>query len=279
MVLWFNALPERMGQAIYKFFFTDLPFAIGFMIGWVTKAVPLFLIDLEIWFWGSLVKIGQFFTDMFTNTQNGFTNWWNWLMAMIPVWLAQFNLWFWQSVTNIILYFQQMGEKIMARLTALWAWVTAEVSTWPKRFGDFLSSLPGVVWAIFTDAKDKAIQIAKDMYDGVGKWFSGVVQWLKDIVDWGGKAIDKVKEAFKSGGQAGKVEGTRANGGWIDTTGLYLMHQGEYVMSNGMLNGTQKSEITNNNSSAPVINLYATVGGDVDIQKLAYAMAYELRNK
>ena len=47
-------------------------------------------------------------------------------------------------------------------------------------------------------------------------------------------------------------------------------------MSNDMLNGTQNSIVNNNNQP---INIYANVSNDTDIQKLAYALAYELRNK
>lgn len=66
-----------------------------------------------------------------------------------------------------------------------------------------------------------------------------------------GEAINKLKEWLRE--SANKVEqdarnnqgvlGGRARGGWINTTGPYTMHSGEYVLSKDMLSGKKAASI------------------------------------
>lgn len=277
-ILFFALLPVRIFQLYVKLWTEDIPYLIGWLIGWVSEVVPKWIAEFVAWVKDMSIQILLKFWEMVTNIILWLESLWTWLVTSIPVWWAQFIQWVVDMAKKVADLFVQLKTWVIERLTALWAWISTEVPTWPSKFIGWLKSLPSMIANIFEEAKEKAIGLAKGLYDGVKQWLDSVIGWLKDVWDWGNKAAGAVANAFSKGKESGAVQGARADGGWINNTGLYLMHQGEYVMSNAMLRGNQRSEITTNNNT-PTVNVYATVNDDVDIQKLAYSLAYELRNK
>lgn len=276
-IAFFQSLPQKIGELLYNFFFVTIPFQVGYMIGYISTAVPKMIDNFILWVTQLVRIIPLKFDEMVQNVILGLVNWWTWLSTSIPVWWASFTQWVVDLALGVAQQFQNMWTWVTEKLTALWTWISTEVPTWPGKFIAWLQTLPDKIAEIFNNAKERAIEIAKGLYEGVKGWFDSVINWLKDIWNWGNKAAESISNAFNKGKNAGAVQGTRALGGWIDKTGLYLMHQGEYVMSTGMLKGTQRSEI-NNYSKSPTVNLYATVNNAVDMKKLAYSLAYELRN-
>lgn len=277
-ITFFLLLPVRVFQFYWKLWTEDIPYAIGWLIGWVAETVPKWIDQFVLWIKNMAIEIPLRFWEMVTNVILWLQSLWTWLVTSIPVWWAQFVQWVVDMAKKVADLFTQLKVWVVEILVALWTWISTEVPTWVPRFIAWLKTLPQKIADIFQEAKEKAIGLAKGLYDGVKQWLDSVIGWLKDVWSWGEKAGQGIANAFSKGKEAGAVQGARADGGWINNTGLYLMHQGEYVMSNAMLRGTQRSEITTNNNT-PTVNVYATVNDDVDVQKLAYALAYELRNK
>jgi hypothetical protein len=97
----------------------------------------------------------------------------------------------------------------------------------------------------------------------------GVVNGIGDLINRAQSLSEKAKAGLKIPGFA--------NGGWVDQTGLALVHQGEFVMSRDMLAGRQPvpSSVTTNNSSAVNIGaVYVQNQGDIDglTQQLAFML-------
>jgi len=199
----------------------------------------------------------------------------------------------WNAITSIL----QDGLIIVSNLwNAIWpAMLQLFTGVWNMIKGVFqivwgaIQVLMAVGLGILTGDWSKAWNLMKDgfynIFNGLKTFVSGWWESIKGFFKAGlngligiiNGGIEVINKAGSAMGVSIPTIPTFDNGGWVNSTGLAIVHKGEYVMSNAMLNGTQRSEITNNNSSP--VNVYATVNSDVDIQKLAYALAYELRNK
>lgn len=68
-------------------------------------------------------------------------------------------------------------------------------------------------------------------------------------------------------------------GGYVPSTGIAMLHQGEFVLSKDMLSGRQPapSYVTNNTTSQP-INIYATINTEMDLALLGNKVAFAVRN-
>lgn len=69
---------------------------------------------------------------------------------------------------------------------------------------NIITSLPRFVIDAFNTAKNSAIDIAREMYDGVKVWFEKVIGFFRDIINWASQAIGKANEAASAGFKAGK---------------------------------------------------------------------------
>lgn len=74
----------------------------------------------------------------------------------------------------------------------------------PTTISSFLSALPGVISNWFNQAKERAINIARDLYSGVAEWFNKVINLFGDIINKAGEAISKAREAVTAGFNVGK---------------------------------------------------------------------------
>lgn len=128
-----------------------------------------------------------------------------------------------------------------------------------------------------------------DFFVGLGKGISGVVNGIiTDIKNMVNSIIDTVNKLIRGVNGVGSKIGLGSvkipeipkfeQGGWVPATGLAIVHQGEYVLSRDMLAGRQPAAVQTSNYNQP-INVYATINTPLDMNQLAYMMAYELRNR
>ena len=128
-----------------------------------------------------------------------------------------------------------------------------------------------------------------DFFVGLGKGISGVVNGIiTDIKNMVNSIIDTVNKLIRGVNGVGSKIGLGSvkipeipkfeQGGWVPATGLAVVHQGEYVLSRDMLAGRQPAAVQTSNYNQP-INVYATINTPLDMNQLAYMMAYELRNR
>lgn len=170
----FDAFVESLKMGIYTFFVETLPFALGFavmsLINFLTIDLPMFVVGVIQWF------------------QN--------LRTTLPALIQQ-------MAYNVITWFDNMLLNVTIKVLEIYRNV---VQWFTKTYNDAMDAiyyLPDTVSAVFSEATQAAINKAKEMYDGVKKWFDGVIGFFKDIYNWAGKALDKANEAFMAGAKQG----------------------------------------------------------------------------
>jgi len=113
---------------------------------------------------------------------------------------------------------------------------------------------------------DKFIWLKDSVLTPVWDTFKNIYGWLKNkFLGVIGSVIDKIKSvislAREAGGgiasAAGKVLGSRQTGGYIPQTGLYNLHQGEYVVPKREVNTSGRNIIIN------IDNLNGFNAGDI----------------
>jgi len=144
---------------------------------------------------------------------------------------------------------------------------------------------------IFTGKWSEAWNLMKtgfhNIFDGIATYFSGWWTAIKGMFKTGIDSIIGFLNGFvnvinKVGGKMGlnvNIPNIPSfdNGGWVNNTGLAMVHQGEFVMSKDMLAGKQSTpNIVNNRSNPITINLVANT--PVDLDMLNYKLAFALRN-
>lgn len=144
-------------------------------------------------------------------------------------------------------------------------------------------------WKQLQEWAGKTTKAVGDFFVGLGKTISGVVNGIvsgiKGMVDSVIDSINRLIHGVNGVGSKIGLGGAKIpdipkfeQGGYVPQTGLALVHQGEYVLSRDMLAGRQAAGVPVSNYNQP-INVYATVANDVDLNYLAYKLAYELRNR
>lgn len=204
-----QSLIAQAPAAIYKFFFEDIPYAVGFAVGAIekffTETVPNAITSLQTFLATALLGMLVAFVLWATvDVPNAITSMTIFLTTAIPAAMDSIKAWIAQMVASAIASFISFKDNAIK-----WTVEAVEnVKKWIKQLlvdaEYILKNFPAVVSEFFTKAKDQAIQIAKDMYNGVLGWVDGVINKFKDIVDWAGKAISKAGEAFNAGREAGK---------------------------------------------------------------------------
>lgn len=197
-----------------------------------------------------------------------------WLQANIPLIVSNIIAWFSQLPDRALAIFNNVKTNIVNTITSAIAWLTAQLSALPGKVQAWIASIPEIAGNIFNQAKQAVINKMSEMFSGVSDWWGKIKGILESIVGLAEKAINAVKGAFSSGKSAGM---SFADGGWVPRTGLAMVHAGEYVLSRGMLQGSQPIGAPINNYSQP-INIgpvYVQDQGDIETlsQRLAYVMS------
>lgn len=211
-------------------FTIDIPFAVGFAIGFLSVAIP------------------QMVVDMVT------------AISTLP---AQFLATFQLIVTNVI-----------ERITFIANWLKMELSAWPGRVQGFIASIPTIVGTIFENAKIAVLNKMREMFEGVEMWWNKI----KGILEAIKSAAEAAISAVGRGLEAGRRAGSRQFGGFVPTTGLAMLHAGEFVVSKGMLEGRQQVPTSVSEVFNQPINITANVSNTLDIDMLGDRLAFALRN-
>lgn len=211
-------------------FTVDIPFAVGFAIGFLSVAIP------------------QMVGDMVT------------AISTLP---AQFMAVFQLVVTNTI-----------ERITFVANWLKTELSAWPGRIQGFIMSIPTIVGTIFENAKTAVLNKMREMFEGVEMWWNKI----KGILEAIKSAAEAAISAVARGLEAGRKVVSRQFGGFVPTTGLALLHAGEFVVSKDMQAGRAPiSPSVANNFNQP-ITINASIQSEPDWDALGFRLAWILRN-
>ena len=225
-------------------------------------------------------------------------------IAAIVVWIQQNTdtfLAFWEVIKGVFNFalgfisglWQTVWQAIAAYLFAIWEIIKGIIQVaW-----GIIEVFINVGMAIFTGNWSKAWEGIKkgfgDIWDGIRSIVKGVVDLIIADVKLALDTIIGFINGIISGANtvASKIPGGKGiqiplipkfeMGGYVPSTGLAIVHEGEYVLSKDMIAGRQPTNIPNggggNRYSQP-INIYATVNENMDMALLGHKIAFALRN-
>lgn len=179
-VFFTETIPQAISsfvQAVIQFFTVDLPYNIGYGIGWII---------------GKIAEFGQNLIDFATTTVPQFIqsviDWFMQLPGQIAQWLAE-------TLSNIA----QWGQDTISKGTEAASQFLTNVINWfqqlPGRVGDWLTSTIRNIGNWVTDMKNKAIEAGTKFKDGL-------VDEVKKIpgrmLSLGGDIVDGIKNGIKN---------------------------------------------------------------------------------
>lgn len=225
-----------------------------------------------------LANIGQFFADLFTVTIPfvvGFLI--GFLTTAIPTLVTNMIGWLSELPPQVLAIFQQVVSWITERITFVAGWLKTELSAWPARIQGFIGSIPEIVSTIFENAKNFVLNKMREMFEGVASWWDKIKGILEGIRSAAEAAIGAVARGLEAGRRAGGGV-SRQYGGFVPTTGLALLHAGEFVVSRDMQAGRAPVPSSMQTNFNQPININATMQGEPDWDALGYRLAWILRN-
>ena len=237
-----------------------------------------------------------------TGFYNTFMGIWNTVVGFLTA-IYLFIEGFIKAVINIFisLYNALIGHSIIPDLVnGIFNWINklvSNVTSWITTMKDNLISivdnLKNNIISSFSTLKTKVVDFITGMARSIESILGGLASkawsWGYNIIK---NMINGLKNAIKSAGKlAGHLLGALgismsdldhyAGGGWVRETGPAIVHKGEYVLSKDMLAGRQPSilpAITNNYNRPISIQMNPVIHTQVDLDYLAYKLAYQLRN-
>ncbi len=85
-ITWFSELPGRVMEFVSKLFIEDIPFAVGFMIGWLSVKIPEIIGNMITWFSELPGKVGIIFDEVKNKVIEKLTIAWDWIRTNVPTW-------------------------------------------------------------------------------------------------------------------------------------------------------------------------------------------------
>lgn len=249
-------------------------FAFQEMIANVTTAIAVISESIGLAF----TNIGQFFSDLFTINipfAVGFAI--GFLTTAIPALVANMIGWLSELPPQVLAIFQQVVNWITERITFVAGWLKTELSAWPARIQGFIASIPEIVNTIFENAKNFVLNRMREMFEGVQSWWDKIKGVLEGIRSAAEAAIGAVAGGLEAGRRVGGGE-SRQFGGFVPTTGLALLHAGEFVVSKDILAGRSPIPAAVESTFNQPITINANVQAEADWDALGYRLAWILRN-
>ena len=230
-VFFTETIPQAISsfvQAVIKFFSEDLPYWIGYGLGWAAGKLTEFLISL-----------GRFVAEDIPEFIDGVVEWFGQLHGRIGDWLQQ-------TLANL-------GQWAVDTVNK----GTEAASGFLTSVGDWFSQLPGRIWDWLTttisnlgswvgDMKDKAIEAGTEFKDGLVDEVSKIPGRMLEL---GGNIVDGIKNGISSAwsgltGWFGKLAGGLIDG-FCDALGIhspsYKFDKKARWIAPGIVNGLKKT--------------------------------------
>lgn len=238
VITWYIQLYENIFKFFINLFLVDIPYAIGYAIGWLLKVIP-----------EAIVAIGDWFISLPQRVATGLSN-------------------FGQAVVGKTL---EIGAFLKQELSALPNQIEGFISRIPSVMADVFEKAKQAV----LDKINGIWNSIKSVFKTIGDTISGIVgaggSFLDKLKSIGQTALN----AASSGFQAGQ---SFDQGGWVGQTGAALVHQGEFVLSRDMLAGRTAVPSSVGQTFNQPITVQAVINSDVDLNLIGYRLAWALRN-
>lgn len=239
-------------------FFTAIPVMVTtFTQGVIVSLQNLFLIQIPF-------MIGFAMGYMLTTIQNN-------ILATILI--------LQQLPTMALAVFSLFYANVVAMVTLTATWLATEIPLWPGRIQDGIATIPGIVGTVFEMAKTAVVTKMAEMFQGVTDWWNKIKDIFKQLTDAATNAFNAVQKGLSAGSSVATA-GRKQFGGYVSTTGLALVHAGEFVVSRDMQNGRAPIPrgVGSDGRSGGGITVNATLNKEPDWNALGYRLDWIMRN-
>lgn len=197
------------------------------------------------------------------------------------------------GIALLVTHFDQVKSSIAGFVDTMIAniyWLKDNIWTVVGYIIGFMVTLPGKLFlgfgALIINNFDKILSAAQWLLSKLASmpWGDILTNIVKGIANGIIGLIEGAIKGVLSGipGASGMVKDLKIprfdDGGYVPSTGLAMVHAGEFVLSRDMLMGRQStpSYVTNNNGSAVTVN--ATISSPMDMNLIANRIAWALKN-
>ncbi len=238
-VMWFIELDSKIRRFFIDLFIVHIPYAIGYAIGWLMKAIP-----------DAINAIGAWFSSLPERVSTGLTN-------------------FGAAVVNKT---KEIGSFLRDELSAMPERIRSFIERIPSVMADVFERAKQAVINKINGIWDGV----KNVFKRLGDAISGIVgaggNFLDKLKNIGKTALDAASSGFQAG------QDSYDEGGWVKRTGSALVHQGEFVLSKDMLAGRTALPSSVGDTFNQPINIQAVINSETDLNLIGYRLAWALRN-
>lgn len=245
-------------------------------------------VNSAIQFLGNLAQSVIDFLQPIIDAMTGFFSFY------IDLWTAIFNMVFdiLSAIYNVI---------ILPILTAIAEYVQTKFNQIRDTINIVMNVVKGIMsvaWGFIkelvvdrvAEMVNNALQKFYDFRDRVKETVDSIVQFFKNMASDIMGALKSIKFPHLSIGEGSmnvagqEIRYPKLNvdwyekGGWVDRTGLAVVHQGEFVMSRDMLRGMAPvpATVSNNYQTNSPVNVYAQINNDMDAVTLGQILGFEI---
>ena len=250
------------------------------MLTQVVQAFSQFWTTVQPQIMGFLNTVIQAVQNFVTNNIDTFNNMWITVQAIF-VFALGFLQGLWDSTWQLLAFTLMSYLQIIQGALQM-AWGAIQIA-----FAVFM--------AIFTGKWDKAwgdIQQGwQNLWNGMKTFTSGILDTIGGMIASFANGFIGIINGVISGinSVGSKISGVKTTipliphfdqGGYVPSTGIAMLHAGEFVLSKDMLAGKQQipsqvSQTTNNNTP---VTIYATINQELDLALLGNKLAFAVRN-
>lgn len=199
---WFKSIPEKVSNFIetIKEFFSNLPYYIGYAIGWIigklikfhTQDVPNFIIGVINWFKELPGKIWEVITNVVSKVGQWFSDMWNKAKTEVP-----------KLINNIVKWFKELPGKMLEIgsniVSGIWQGIQ-------NRANKFISDVKGFFKGIVKGAKDAlGIKSPSKEFAIVGRY--SILGYTKALDDMQSDVQKQIAETFSISPQLSATSG------------------------------------------------------------------------
>ena len=243
------------------------------------------MIFTQIW-----IFISNIFMAIFNVVYSILSSIWNVIFYILTQIFTFFQFIFLAIKTLVEITLTIISTIISTILNAIWGVIGTTLTGWWNSFNTHLNNIKNTVQSIYNSVHDwfvgKLNETWKAVEDITGKIWNAFRNMANGIMN----ALRSIKFPHLSIGEGSitimghEIKYPKLNvdwyekGGWVKNTGLAVVHAGEYVLSRDMLRGRENPEVGVGKQQYVYNTIYANVNTQVDLDYLAYKLAYQLRN-
>ncbi len=239
----------------------------------IVLAIQTYVTPIISWLTAVWSQFSAWLTALYNQIVAMITAAWNNIKTTITNIVNPMIAWVQEKWNQLKTFIQQAHDAIRDTVTTAWNNIKSTITSLVQQALDPVQQR----WNAF---KENLISGAQQLWDKIVEMANGIKSALQSIKF---PRLSIGEGSVSVGGHEVKYPKINVdwykNGGWVDNTGLAVVHQGEFVLSKNMLDGKQpipgNISNTNNTYSQPVY-VTAIVNNQMDVVQMAHLIGYEL---